>query len=149
MNSAIEALETPRMALRYAFGLVPLLAGLDKFTNLLTDWAQYVAPVAQSLLPFPPETFLRAVGIVEIAVGLMILTRWTVIGSYAAAAWLTLIAANLVMAGFYDIAVRDVVLALAAFTLARLTTVLDSIPVSEVDGQHDGLIALSAQRARS
>jgi uncharacterized membrane protein YphA (DoxX/SURF4 family) len=148
MHTSIEALETPRTALRYAFGLVPLLAGLDKFSNLLTDWTQYVAPVAQSLLPFPPETFMRAVGIVEIAVGLLILTRWTVIGSYAAAAWLTLIAANLVAAGFYDIAVRDIVLALAAFTLARMTTVLDAIAVNEVDGQGERLAALTAERAR-
>jgi hypothetical protein len=73
-----------------------------------------------------PETFLYAVGIVEILVGLAVLTRWTVIGSYAAAVWLTVIAVNLVVAGFFDIAVRDVVLAVAAFTLARLTEVHDT-----------------------
>jgi hypothetical protein len=102
------------------------LAGLDKFTYLLTDWSAYVGPVARSLLPVAPETFLYAVGIVEILVGLAVLTRWTAIGSYAAAGWLTLIAVNLVVAGFYDIAMRDVVLAVAAFTLGRLTEVHDA-----------------------
>ena len=53
--------------------------------------------------------------------------RWTVLGSYVAAGWLTLVAANLVLAGFFDIAVRDVVLAVAAFALARLTEVHESV----------------------
>jgi hypothetical protein len=109
-----------------SFGLLPLLAGLDKFTYLLTDWSAYVGPVARSLLPVEPQTFLYAVGIVEVLVGLAVLTRWTVIGSYAAAGWLMLIAVNLVVAGIFDIAVRDVVLAVAAFTLARLTEVHDT-----------------------
>lgn len=126
MHGTIARLESPRIALRVSFGLVPLLAGLDKFTYLLTDWSAYVGPVAGALLPVEPATFLYAVGVVEILVGLAVLTRWTVIGSYAAAGWLTLVAANLVLAGFFDIAVRDLVLAVAAFTLARLTEVHDS-----------------------
>jgi uncharacterized membrane protein YphA (DoxX/SURF4 family) len=121
MPSTIARLESSRIALRISFGLLPLLAGLDKFTYLLTDWSQYVGPIAGSFLPVEPQTFLYAVGLVEIGVGLAVLTRWTVVGSYAAAGWLTLIAGNLVLAGFFDIAVRDVVLAVAAFTLARLT----------------------------
>lgn len=121
MHRTIARLEPARIALRISFGLVPLLAGLDKFTYFLTDWSAYVGPVARSLLPVAPQTFLYAVGIVEIVVGLAVLTRWTMLGTYAAAAWLTIIAVNLVIAGFYDIAVRDVVLAVAAFTLARLT----------------------------
>jgi hypothetical protein len=121
MHGTIARLESARIALRVSFGLLPLLAGLDKFTYLLTDWSAYVGPVARSLLPVDPQTFLYAVGIVEILVGLAVLTRWTAIGSYAAAGWLTLVAVNLVLAGFFDIAVRDVVLAVAAFTLARLT----------------------------
>jgi hypothetical protein len=125
MHDRITRLESSRIALRISFGLLPLLAGLDKFTYLLTDWSAYVGPLARSLLPVSPQTFLYAVGIVEILVGLAVLTRWTVIGSYAAAGWLTLIAVNLVLAGFFDIAVRDVVLAVAAFTLARLTEVYE------------------------
>lgn len=123
MHDSISALDTPRVALRLAFGLVPLLAGLDKFTYLLTDWSQYVSPAARAVLPVAPETFLYVAGVIEIAVGLAILTRWTMIGSYIAAAWLTLIAVNLVLAGFFDVAVRDLVMAVAAFTLGRLTAV--------------------------
>ena len=123
MHDRITRLESSRIALRVCFGLLPLSAGLDKFTYLLTDWSAYVGPVARSLLPVSPQTFLYAVGIVEVLVGLAVLTRWTVIGSYVAAGWLTLVAVNLVLAGFFDIAVRDVVLAVAAFTLARLTEV--------------------------
>ena len=126
MHDTIKALETPRLALRITFGLVPLLAGLDKFTYLLTDWSKYVSPFARSVLPVAPETFLYVAGVIEVLVGLAVLTRWTEIASYVAAAWLTLIAANLVLAGFFDIAVRDLVMALAAFTLGRLTAVHDA-----------------------
>ncbi len=136
MHDTIARLESPRIALRVSFGLVPLLAGLDKFTYLLADWSAYVGPVARSLLPVSPQTFLYAVGIVEVLVGLVVLTRWTVIGSYAAAGWLTLVAVNLVLAGFFDIAVRDVVLAVAAFTLARLTEVHDTAQV-RVEGPRE------------
>ena len=129
MHDTITRLESSRIALRVSFGLLPLLAGLEKFTYFLTDWSAYVGPVARSLLPVSPQTFLYIVGIVEVLVGLAVLTRWTVIGSYAAAGWLTLIAVNLVLAGFFDIAVRDVVLAVAAFTLARLTEVHDTVEV--------------------
>jgi hypothetical protein len=125
MHGTIERLELPRIALRVSFGLVPLLAGLDKFTYFLTDWSTYVGPVASALLPVEPQTFLYAVGVVEILVGLAVLTRWPLVGSYVAAGWLTLIAVNLVLAGFFDIAVRDLVLAVAAFALARLTEVHD------------------------
>jgi hypothetical protein len=123
MHDILKPLEAPRTALRLAFGLVPVLAGLDKFTYLLTDWSQYVAPAARAVLPVAPETFLYVAGIIEVAVGLAILTRWTVLGSYVAAVWLTLIAGNLVLAGYFDVAVRDLVMAVAAVTLARLTEV--------------------------
>lgn len=142
MHDRLTALEAPRVALRVAFGLVPLLAGLDKFTNLLTDWSHYLAPFAVSLLPLPPATFLHVVGLIEIAVGVAILTRWTLIGSYVAALWLTLIAANLVLAGFYDVAVRDLVLALSAFTLARLTQVHEAgAAVPETEQPRHRLVA--------
>lgn len=122
-DAALAPLELPRQALRLAFGLVPLLAGLDKFTYLLTDWSRYVAPVARAVLPVSPEVFLYVAGVIEIAVGIAILTRWTEIGSYIAAAWLALIAGNLILAGFFDVAVRDLVMAVAAVTLGRLTAV--------------------------
>jgi hypothetical protein len=95
---------------------------LDKFFNLLTNWTDYLNPVALQYVPVDAVTFMRCVGMVEIVVGLLILTRWTRIGSYIAAGWLVAIAVSLVAMGkYYDIAVRDVLLAVSAFTLARLT----------------------------
>lgn len=121
-------LTAPWLALRYGIGLTATLAGLDKFVNLLADWERYVAPLASQLLPFPTSTFMGIVGVIEVVVGLSILTAWTRLGAYAASAWLLAIAANLVLAGFLDIAVRDVVMAIAAFTLARLTEVRAAAP---------------------
>ena len=107
-------------ALRIAFGLMAALAGLDKFFNLLADWETYVAPAMAGLLPFSPSVLMAIVGVVEIAVGVTILAFRPALGAYVAAAWLTLVALNLVIGGHLDIAVRDLVLALSALTFARL-----------------------------
>jgi hypothetical protein len=109
------------MALRIAIGLTATLAGLDKFTNLLADWETYVAPVAAQLLPVSPGLFMKVVGIVELAVGVTILGIRPALGAYAASGWLLLVAVNLVLGGHFDVAVRDVVMSVAAFTLARMT----------------------------
>ena len=114
---------TPWLALRIGIGLTATLAGLDKFLNLLADWSSYISPVAVQMLPIPAGTFMGIVGVIEIAVGLAILTAWTRLGAYVASVWLVLIALNLVLAGYFDVAVRDVVMAIGAFTLARLTEV--------------------------
>jgi uncharacterized membrane protein YphA (DoxX/SURF4 family) len=108
-------------ALRFAFGLVPILAGIDKYFNLLADWERYVSPLATGLLPVSPATLMHVVGVVEIAVGVAVLTRWTRSGSYVSAVWLVCIALNLATAGYLDVAVRDVVMAIAAYTLGRLS----------------------------
>jgi uncharacterized membrane protein YphA (DoxX/SURF4 family) len=113
----LDALYRP---LWLTYGLVPLLAGLDKFFNLLTDWTQYLSPLVADLLPISPEAFMGVVGVIEIVVGLMVLTRWTRLGAWIAAAWLCLIAVNLITLGLYDIAVRDLAMAVGAYTLARL-----------------------------
>lgn len=115
-----DQLNTRTGALRLAFGLTATLAGLDKFFNVLADWSAYVSPLAAQLLPVSPETFMYAVGIIEIAVGIAILGVAPVLGAYVASAWLLLVAGNLVLAGALDVAVRDVVMSVAAFTLARL-----------------------------
>jgi uncharacterized membrane protein YphA (DoxX/SURF4 family) len=115
--------------LRLTFGVIPIAAGLDKFFNLLTHWEQYMSPLALRLLPFSASAFLHIVGIVEIAVGVLVLTRWTRIGAYAASAWLLLIALNLLATGHYlDVAARDVALSVAAFALARLEEVRAQAP---------------------
>jgi len=122
-----RGVESARQALRVAFGVVPFLAGLDKFFNVLADWPRYLSPAAEAILPVSGQTFIHVAGVVEMAVGLAILTRWTVIGSYVAAAWLVAIALNLVASGhFLDVAARDLVMATAAYTLARLTEASES-----------------------
>ncbi|HYG61249.1 MAG TPA: DoxX family membrane protein [Thermoanaerobaculia bacterium] len=126
-NPSLESLYRP---LWLTYGLVPLLAGLDKFFNLLTDWPQYLSPVMAGLLPVSPETFMYAVGIIEMAVGVMILTRWTRLGAWIAAAWLVLIALNLVTMGLLDIAVRDLAMAVGAYTLARLAELRQEEPAA-------------------
>ena len=122
-------LDTPWVALRYGIGLTATLAGIDKFFNLMTDWSAYVSPLAAQFLPVSTGTFMGIVGVIEFAVGLAILTGWTRVGAYVASAWLLGIAVNLVAAGFYDVAVRDVVMSLAAFTLARLAEVREEAPI--------------------
>jgi hypothetical protein len=110
--------------LRIGLGLGPLLAGLDKYFNLLTNWTAYISPLALKILPFSGPTFMHIVGVIEMVVGLAILTKWTRLGSYVAAGWLVAIAINLALTGvFLDVAVRDLLMALAAFALARMTEV--------------------------
>ena len=104
---------------------MPFLAGLDKFFNLLTFWPKYVAPSIAHVLPVTPQSFMYVVGIIEIVAGLaVLLTPWTKTFAYVVAAWLTGIALNLIVGGVYDVAVRDLALAVAAISLARLTDVV-------------------------
>jgi uncharacterized membrane protein YphA (DoxX/SURF4 family) len=108
-------------ALRLTYGLVPIVAGLDKFTNLLTDWTQYLSPIATKIVPLAPSTFMHAVGLIEIAAGILVLSRFTRYAAFVVAGWLVAIALNLLTTGhFFDVAVRDVVMAVGAVTLAKL-----------------------------
>jgi hypothetical protein len=117
-----DRMKTAWWSLRLAFFLGPVLAGLDKFFHLLADWDKYLNPVARGILGGYSHTFMLIVGVIEMVVGLMVITRWTRIGAYIASIWLLLIAINLVMTGqYFDIALRDVGLCLSAFGLARLT----------------------------
>jgi uncharacterized membrane protein YphA (DoxX/SURF4 family) len=121
-----KELESAWWMLRIGFGLVPALAGLDKIvrTNLLADWPAYISPLASAVLPMSGDTFMQVVGAIELVVGIAVLTVATRLGAYVAAAWLVAIALNLLSTGHYfDIAVRDLVLAVAAYTLARMTEV--------------------------
>jgi len=121
-----RGVESARQVLKATFGVVPFLAGLDKFFNVLADWPRYLSPSAEAILPVTGQTFMYFAGVVEMVVGIAILTRWTRIGSYVAAAWLVAVAANIVAAGILDVAVRDLVMATAAYTLARLTEAHES-----------------------
>jgi uncharacterized membrane protein YphA (DoxX/SURF4 family) len=101
--------------LKWTYGLVPIAAGADKFTNILTNWDQYLAPTVTDIIPLQPQTFMSIVGIIEIVAGIIVLTRPKV-GSLIVALWLIGIAINLLLTGqYYDIAVRDIVMAIGAF----------------------------------
>jgi uncharacterized membrane protein YphA (DoxX/SURF4 family) len=127
-------LDSAWWALRIGLGLGPFLAGLDKFFNLLANWEMYLSPIALKVVPVSAGTFMRAVGVVEMIVGLAVLTRWTRVGAYVVMVWLLAIAANLVSTGlFFDLAVRDIEIAIGAFTLARLTTVREAAGVKTVE----------------
>ena len=122
----------PFQALRIALGLTATLAGLDKFFNILADWGSYVSPLAVQALPIPPGVLMSLVGIVEFAVGLAILVVAPRIGAYIASAWLLLVAVNLVAGGHFDVAVRDVVMSIAAFVVARSIEVTGDAPARAV-----------------
>jgi hypothetical protein len=103
------------------FIIAPLVAGVDKFTNFLTDWDKYLAPVVAGLLPFSAGTFMLFVGIVEIGAAVLVALR-PQIGAYVVAAWLAGIVINLLLIpGYFDIALRDFGLMLGALALARLS----------------------------
>src|SRR5919201_6878846 len=117
-------------ALRIAFGFGPLLAGLDKFTNILVNWEKYLNPVVLRIVPVPAMMFMRCVGVIEIIVGLAVLFGATRVFGYIAMLWLFAIAANLISMGtYYDIAVRDILLGIGAYSLARVTEARMSVVV--------------------
>jgi hypothetical protein len=110
------------LALRIGFVVAPILFGLDKFTNLLTDWTTYLAPGIDRLVPGSATSAMLAVGIIEIIAGLVVAVR-PKLGGYLVAAWLAAIITNLLLLGdHYDVALRDLGLLLAALALARLAT---------------------------
>jgi uncharacterized membrane protein YphA (DoxX/SURF4 family) len=115
-------LESSYRALKVVYVVVPIVAGIDKFTELLTNWVAYLSPLARSVLPVSPATFMHTVGVIEIAAGLLVLAKPR-IGAWVVAAWLVAIALNLLVGGYLDIAVRDVTMAVGAGTLARLAAV--------------------------
>jgi hypothetical protein len=108
------------LVLRTGFVVAPILFGLDKFTNLLTEWTAYLAPAIDRLVPGSAASAMLAVGVVEIVAGLVVAFR-PKIGGYLVAAWLAGIIGNLLLLGdHYDVALRDFGLLLAALALARL-----------------------------
>jgi hypothetical protein len=116
-------------ALKIALGAGPIIAGIDKYFNKLADWGMYLSPMATRVVPVSASTFMHAVGLVEILAGIIVLSRWTRIGSYIVMAWLLAIAVNLITTGmFYDLAVRDVEIAVGAFVLSQLTAAREAEP---------------------
>lgn len=106
--------------LKTGFVVAPFVAGLDKFFNYLTDWTKYLAPPFYELLNLSPSLFMQGVGVIEIivAVGVLLKPR---IFAYVVCAWLAGIVLNLLILGqYWDIALRDVGLAIGAFALGKL-----------------------------
>lgn len=113
--------------LRFTFGLVPIVAGLDKFTNLLVNWETYLNPLILRLFPLGGHAFMSIVGVIEIFAGILTLARPR-LGGYIVSAWLVCIAFSLIASGrYFDVAVRDLVMAVGAFTLANLTATITKI----------------------
>jgi uncharacterized membrane protein YphA (DoxX/SURF4 family) len=122
-DSEHHVVHSVQVTLRILFGLVPLVAGLDKFTNFLADWTAYLNPIVLRIVPMTATGFMHVVGVIEIVAGVLVLAKPRV-GAIIVLAWLIAIALQLIVWGrFLDIAVRDLAMALGgALTLARLTT---------------------------
>jgi uncharacterized protein (DUF697 family) len=123
--TSIPAARRAFLLLRTVFTVAPVLFGLDKFFGLLTDWEQYLAPQIDNIVPGTAHQAMLAVGVVEIVAGLLVavLPR---IGGYVVAVWLAGIIVNLLLIGdFFDVALRDFGLLVAAVALARLAAAFD------------------------
>jgi hypothetical protein len=111
--------------LRVGFTVAPILFGLDKFLDWLVDWRVYLAPEVNDLIPGNAHQAMLVIGVIEIVAGLAVAVR-PKFGGYLVAAWLGGIIVNLLLqADYYDVALRDFGLLLAALTLARLATAFD------------------------
>ncbi|MEX0720325.1 MAG: hypothetical protein WD059_06635 [Balneolaceae bacterium] len=120
--------------LKYIYGVVPIVAGLDKFTNILTDWSVYLSEGVISLLPFEAATFMMIVGVIEIVAGILVFIRPKE-GAYVVMAWLIAIALTLILSWHYvDVAVRDLVMAAGAYVLAQLYESKENVSQTEPAG---------------
>jgi uncharacterized membrane protein YphA (DoxX/SURF4 family) len=111
--------------MRLAFTVAPIAFGLDKFFNVMVDWPQYLAPWMNDIIPGSAQDAMHLIGIIEIVAGIGVALKPRY-GAYVVAAWLAGIIVNLLTySGYYDIALRDFGLMLAAITLGRLAQVYD------------------------
>ena len=111
--------------LRVGFTVAPIIAGLDKFFNLLVNWEQYLPPFVNNMVGGYGQELMLVVGVIEIIAGLGVFFKPKVF-AYVVSAWLLLIVVNLLMIpGYYDVALRDFGLALGALALARLSSKFD------------------------
>jgi uncharacterized membrane protein YphA (DoxX/SURF4 family) len=112
------------LLLKITYGLLFVIAGVDKFFNFVVNWEKYVNPTLLDILPINMFTLMTIVAVIEITLGLLVLTKYTQLGAYGMSAWFLIIIVNLLtMLKYFDIAVRDLVLAIGAYALAQLTTV--------------------------
>ena len=112
--------------LRLGFTVAPILAGLDKFFHLLTDWDKYLPPMVNNMLGGRGHQFMLIVGVIEIVAGIGVFIKPKIF-AYVVALWLLLIIVNLLMIpGYYDVALRDLGLMLGALALGRLSQAYSS-----------------------
>lgn len=124
MENSSAGLSQIQTILKFTYGLVPIVAGADKFTNLLTNWSDYLNPAVAAMLPFSAATFMLIVGVIEIIAGLLVFIDAQK-GAYLVSAWLVLIALTLISSGKYlDVAVRDIVMAIGAYSLAEISKIV-------------------------
>jgi len=106
--------------LKFGFTVAPIVAGLDKFFNLLVDWTQYLTPLVPRWTGIAPTDFMMVVGVIEIIAGIVVVVK-PKIGAWVVTAWLWGIIINLLLVpGYYDVALRDLGLSFGALALARL-----------------------------
>ena len=124
MEKPANTLQEVQTILKFTYGIIPIVAGADKFTNFLADWGNYLNPSLQTVLPFSTNTLMMIVGIIEIIAGILVFVN-PVKGGYLVSVWLVLIALSLLASGSYlDVAVRDLAMAIGAWSLAKLSNLL-------------------------
>ena len=117
-----EEISKLQTLLKYTFTIMPIAAGADKFFNILVQWDTYLAPSTLDMLPFSGATFMMIVGVIEIIAGILVFTK-TQLGAYIVSIWLLLIALSLIFTWHHpDVAVRDIVMAISAYVLAKLSS---------------------------
>jgi len=127
MEHIIQGTKKIQQLLRLTYGFVPIVAGADKFANLLTNWKEYLNTSITQLLPFSTVTFISIIGIIEIAAGILVLWRPR-IGAWVVMGWLIAVALSLILEGrYFDVAVRDLVMAVGAFALAKLSGIFSKL----------------------
>lgn len=120
--------------LHIAFTVAPIIAGLDKFFNILTSWDKYLSPAYSNLLPIDPMNYMRVIGVIEIIAGLIVAFKPR-IGGFIVFAWLVMIIINLLLLpGYFDVALRDLGLALSALSLSLLSK--EYQPASRLEAAH-------------
>jgi len=131
--SSLQKINTTWWILKITYGLLFILSGADKFLNLIVNWQKYISPTLLSMLHISPVIIALIAGLVEVALGIAILSpKNTKLGAYLVVGWMLIMIANLLsMHSYYDIAIRDFFIMIGAFTLAQLTIIRERISTEE------------------
>lgn len=126
MEQNLKTVNQVQTILKLTYGFIPIVAGADKFTNLLTDWAHYLNSSLKAILPVSDHVFMMVVGVIEIIAGILVFLNPQK-GALVVSAWLVLIALSLLTSGNYlDVAVRDLAMAIGAFSLSKLSGIVST-----------------------